>query len=1020
MFITCHSIEVQHHAREFAASAIAPDIAALNFRSWNPLDENDLDYVFDLLIAEPQYRNNGTLAGHAQNELANVIRGGGWIFEGYRGVSVKPDSPRKNSEGKIIKYESPRGTGNQQLFVPRVSVRAGLAIASKLGAVAEEYRRRVELLAPDAADLEFWDWYLERPRFIIITEGAKKACSLVSAGYAAIALNGVWGWGTNEKDMFGAVERDGFGQNLKVLTPELEQFLEDREVVLAFDRDDHPLTVKKVEAAKQRFGQEIEDRVLGVTELKWKGYKGIDDFIASKGVKALDKAYAKRAELAPPIVKCVYFSSSPADGLHKVTNISSEYIGNHLTAIAYLDNPEGTGAAILLEFKTVRNQTRKLSISRSDLAGDGVPILSYLLGCGYYYNRKNKTDILEYLHGLGSDIEQTYTIVDSTGWVNGRYVSQHKTYGDGDYVFQRVEASADAATEIKGTLADWKTHVGAKCDRNSRLIFTLGIAFAAPLLEVTGLESGGFHLMGDTSTGKTTAMKVAVSVTGEKQIPSWRTTTNGLEMTATAHNHSLLPLDEIGQADEKGVGEACYMLRNGQGKSRATKDLRARKVKTWQLLFLSTGEHSLASYMALAGKVQKGGQEVGMPDLPAVPCGSTYGIFESIHGCESSKEFAENLEVACKKYRGTAIDEFLTRLVVDRQDKDFDGATAARVFAVAKKLSEGTIDHAVSRVANRFALVQVALELAHAYDILPFPIDRIDWAVQKMFADWLNQRGGDGSIEIKRAIDNIQHLLTVNEFSDRVYTLPHNDNRPVRNLLAYRKTGIDGYTEELCVPPSIFDREFCNGANKTELIKELQRLGLILAPRADGKPTHKRQIDGKRLNFYIFQKLETEGVQGVQGVREPSNIDVAINSDLEPSVPPEKTMGVQGVRDSIELKNPSVPPVPPEKTTGVRENEQGVRDRESCEPDSEPDLAEERTAVPPVPLRTPAQERDSQQSRSKAEFKAGDRVRYVGGMRKYSGWIGTVTKVVHGSNCAIDWDNGKATESIPVSELSLL
>jgi hypothetical protein len=41
-------------------------------------------------------------------------------------------------------------------------------------------------------------------------------------------------------------------------------------------------------------------------------------------------------------------------------------------------------------------------------------------------------------------------------------------------------------------------------------------------------------------------------------------------------------------------------------------------------------------------------------------------------------------------------------------------------------------------------------------------------------------------------------------------------------------------------------------------------------------------------------------------------------------------------------------------------------------------------------------------------------------MQKYNGWIGTVTKVVHGSNCAIDWDNGKATESIPVSELSLL
>jgi uncharacterized protein (DUF927 family) len=537
-------------------------------------------------------------------------------------------------------------------------------------------------------------------------------------------------------------------------------------------------------------------------------------------------------------------------------------IGNHLEAIAYLDNPEGTGAAILLEFKTVRNQIRKISISRSDLAGDGVPILSYLMGCGYYYHRKHKTELLEYLHGLGAGIEQTYTIVDSTGWVNGRYISQHKTYGDGDYVFQQAEMNSDAATEIKGTLQDWKTNVGAKCDNNSRLIFILGIAFAAPLLAVTGLESGGFHLMGDTSTGKTTAVKVAVSVTGEKEIPNWRTTANGLEMTATAHNHSLLPLDEIGQADEKGVGEACYMLRNGQGKSRSTKDLKARKVKTWRLLFLSTGEHSLASYMAQAGKVQKGGQEVGMPDIPAVPFGSPYGLFESIHSCESSKEFAENLEAACQKYRGTAIDAFLTHLVANRQEKSFDGAVSARVFKAAKKLSEGTKDHAVSRVANRFALVQVALEIAHSCDILPFPVDRIEWAVKKMFADWMNQRGGDGSIEIKKAIENIQHLLTVNEFSDRVYTRPNNDNRPVRNLLAYRTIGVEGQTEEFLIPPSVFDREFSNGANKSELVKELQRLGLMLPPRSDGKSVHVRVVNNKRTNVYVFPKREKLGDTG--------------------------------------------------------------------------------------------------------------------------------------------------------------
>jgi len=120
--LACPFGAIDTMGRELQASAIADDIAALNFRSWNPFNENDLDEVFTLLVAEPEHRNNGTLAGRSANDLANTLRSGGWIFEGYLGVSVKPDSPRKSAEGKVIKYESPRGAGNQQLFVPRVSV----------------------------------------------------------------------------------------------------------------------------------------------------------------------------------------------------------------------------------------------------------------------------------------------------------------------------------------------------------------------------------------------------------------------------------------------------------------------------------------------------------------------------------------------------------------------------------------------------------------------------------------------------------------------------------------------------------------------------------------------------------------------------------------------------------------------------------------------------------------------------------------------------------------------------------
>jgi putative DNA primase/helicase len=854
MFISCPSLE-QHHAREFAASAIAADIAALNFRSWNPLDENDLDYVFDLLITEPQHRNNGTLAGRSQNELVNVLRGGGWLFAGYRGVSAKPDSPRKNAEGKIIKYESPRGTGNQQLFVPRISVRAGLAIASKLGAVAEEYRRRVELLAPDAADLEFWDWYLEHDGFIIITEGAKKACSLVSAGYPAIALNGVWGWGTNEKDMFGEVERGDFGESLKILNSELEPFLNDREVVLAFDRDDNPSTVKKVEAAKQRFFQEIEDRVDGVTDLKWKGHKGIDDLIVAKGVKALDKAYAKRSELALPIVKNAHFTSSIENGLVKVTNMSSEYIGNHLTAIAIIDNPDEDGAALLLEFKTFKGTIRRWTMLRAFLAGDASSIVEGLLSRGYTFKRDQKGLLLDYLYGLGADIGQNYTVTESSGWVGKSFVLPHQTHGDRNLKFRNVEPSAEAITEVTGTLEGWKDTVAARCAGNSRLILGLGTSFAAPLLPIVNIESGGFHLVGATSQGKTTILSVAASVTGVKDIPQWRTTTNGLESTATAFNHLCLPLDEIGQADPRDVGNIAYMLANGQGKARMKKDLTNRKAKTWQLMVLSSGELGLGSYMQQAGITQKGGQEVRLPNIPAVPEGSKYGCFETIHGADTAVQFVSALDAAVKEHHGMALDAFLSRLVVDAEDPTFAGNLAKQVHLVAAQLAQGMIDSAIGRVAKRFALVQVVLGLAHKYGLLPFPIEEIEWAIATCFKAWLKERGGDGSIEVKQAVRRIEHLLVTNEFSDRVFDLRDGDTKTVRNLLAYRKVGVEGQTEELWVPPTVFDKEFVVGVNKAELVKELQRLGWLTPAAYDGNPAVKRRFNGKQIRVLVFLPL---------------------------------------------------------------------------------------------------------------------------------------------------------------------
>lgn len=150
---------------------------------------------------------------------------------------------------------------------------------------------------------------------------------------------------------------------------------------------------------------------------------------------------------------------------------------------------------------------------------------------------------------------------------------------------------------------------------NSRLVFAVSCAFAAPLLHLVGEENGGFYLRGPSSTGKTTVLFVACSVFGGRDyLQRWRATINGLEGVAIQHNDALLCLDELKQVDPREAGEVAYLLANGSGKQRANQHGGAREKYTWRLLFFSSGETSLADHMRTAGKKAHAGQETRLAD----------------------------------------------------------------------------------------------------------------------------------------------------------------------------------------------------------------------------------------------------------------------------------------------------------------------------------------------------------------------------------------------------------------------
>jgi putative DNA primase/helicase len=156
-------------------------------------------------------------------------------------------------------------------------------------------------------------------------------------------------------------------------------------------------------------------------------------------------------------------------------------------------------------------------------------------------------------------------------------------------IFQSGERGHDEHT-IGGTFADWQSDISARAVGNPLLMLAVSASFAGPMLARCNGESGGMHFVGDSSTGKTTAIEVACATWGGARFRrSWRATANGMEGAAALFNDCLLALDEISECDPKEVGAIIYALGNGRGKQRASRNGGARSVTRWRCFVLSSG-----------------------------------------------------------------------------------------------------------------------------------------------------------------------------------------------------------------------------------------------------------------------------------------------------------------------------------------------------------------------------------------------------------------------------------------------
>jgi putative DNA primase/helicase len=522
--------------------------------------------------------------------------------------------------------------------------------------------------------------------------------------------------------------------------------------------------------------------------------------------------------------------------------------------IIYLKNKEGITHIIPVRMEQIDGE----SVGK-DLRSHGLTVTN-----GF----RAKEKLVIFLQECPAEDPTLIRLTNKTGWHEATFVLRNgESIGPSNepYLFENL-TTTDSAFSCLGDLKAWQENVAKLCQGNSRLIFAVSMAFAAPLLAKLEAEGGGFNLVGDSSTGKSTAVFVAASVCGPpgKYVESWRATANGLELMALKHNDVLMALDEMGEMAPQEIGGAAYMLANGQGKQRMKSTIGLRERYTWKTLIISSGELTLADHMLEGGKKTRAGQEVRLADIPA-DAGCDLGLFENLHGAANGAEFANLLKDNASRYYGTVFRPYIEGVI------ELIGELRQAYNDIKKNFHKEYLpadaSSQVRRQADRMALIALAGEIATSLEITGWDEGTSLEAAGRCFLDWVDMRGGSDRQEVTQIIRQARHFIEVfgdSRFVPMVknqngWTSMHN-NMPQR--AGYKRETETGF--EYLVMPEVFRDEICKGYNRRSVIKVLVDNGMLQTD-AKGKsqitcrlPAIGNKITVKKMYVFTSKVLSDE------------------------------------------------------------------------------------------------------------------------------------------------------------------
>ncbi|MFO1257260.1 MAG: DUF927 domain-containing protein [Gammaproteobacteria bacterium] len=518
-----------------------------------------------------------------------------------------------------------------------------------------------------------------------------------------------------------------------------------------------------------------------------------------------------------------------------------EWICSPLIVEGISSSPNKDNFGRLLRFQDTNGQWHEWAMPMQMLKGNGDELRGELLNQGIIFNPKKRGDIVNYIMTQSS--QRKITAVDRVGWHGDAFVLPNQVIGKADIVFQS-ESIGENEFQCAGTLSEWQHEIGKLCVSNIPLMVSVSAALAGSLLKrIDRQQGGGIHWVGDSSSGKSTAVEVAASVWGSSEfIRSWSATANGLEGVAATRNETCLILDEIDEASPYEIGKISYMLANGQGKQRAGRVGHARKIQRWRIITLSTGERTLTSIMNEIGKRPNAGQLVR---LLSIPVSFEHGAFSNLHGLESGRALSDHLKVMRMKHYGHLGPAFIRKLIEDKRN------FSVALDQMVQKFSERLTTNIEKRAATTFSIIGLAGEIAIEYQLLPWEQGSAFEAALIAFKRYQSYMGSSQT-------EDSQILQAVSDFiakhgDSRFSSISEHPERSIQNRAGWYKNDEQGRVY-MFFPVAL--KEAGAGFERARIIETLKRSKWLVDHDLD-RLTKKTRTSAGLKSLYHVQEQET-------------------------------------------------------------------------------------------------------------------------------------------------------------------